>query len=178
MGIYVTNGVANTNSKYHRKPVGNGFIDVFDQLRQVPLMLWVCSTLVLMPGRQTTIISAEFLLPTPGAGAANAYGIRLNTSSTVTTTLTGNIVGGTVANSIQSTSTATGTQVAGIFVSTSIATVTSNTITQPDCGRRNGNNHGRIGCRYRFYQCNSDQQCKCRTRFSTSAIRMLRQPLL
>ena len=61
-------------------------------------------------------------------GAANVYGIRLNTLSTATTTVSSNLVGGTVANSLQSTSTATGTQVAGIFVSTSIATVSSNTV--------------------------------------------------
>lgn len=63
-------------------------------------------------------------------GAANVYGIRLNTGSTVTTTISNNTVGGTVANSLQSTAAAatTGTQVAGIFVSTSIATVNGNTI--------------------------------------------------
>ena len=61
-------------------------------------------------------------------GASNVYGIRLNTSSTATTTISSNTVGGTIANSLQSTSTAIGTQVAGIFISTSIATVSSNTI--------------------------------------------------
>jgi hypothetical protein len=63
-------------------------------------------------------------------GAANIYGIRLNTSSTATTTISNNLVGGTVANSLQSTAAAAtaGTQVAGIFVSASIATLTSNTI--------------------------------------------------
>ncbi|HEV7783520.1 MAG TPA: hypothetical protein VGO58_19735, partial [Chitinophagaceae bacterium] len=61
-------------------------------------------------------------------GAANVYGIRLNTSTTVTTTIQNNTVGGTVANSLQSTSTATGSQVAGIFCSSSNATVTGNTI--------------------------------------------------
>ncbi len=63
-------------------------------------------------------------------GAANVYGIRLNTSSTATTTISTNLVGGTVANSLQSTAAAAtaGTQVAGIFVSTSIATLTSNIV--------------------------------------------------
>lgn len=61
-------------------------------------------------------------------GAANVYGIRLNTTTTVTTVLEDNIVGGNIPNSLQSTSTANGTIVSGILVSTSIATVRRNIV--------------------------------------------------
>ena len=55
-------------------------------------------------------------------------GIRYNTVAGATSTLQSNTIGGTVANSLQSTSTATGSQVAGIFSSTSIGTINTNTI--------------------------------------------------
>jgi trimeric autotransporter adhesin len=63
-------------------------------------------------------------------GAANVFGIRVNTSSTVATNLANNLVGGTVANSLQSTAAAAtaGTQVVGISISSSIATLSGNTI--------------------------------------------------
>ena len=63
-----------------------------------------------------------------GTGAIGLYGINVNTTTTATSTFQNNIIGGTVANSIQNTSTATGSQVAGIFLSNSVATVSGNTI--------------------------------------------------
>ncbi|MFZ4058125.1 MAG: T9SS type A sorting domain-containing protein, partial [Ferruginibacter sp.] len=61
-------------------------------------------------------------------GAANLYGIRFNTTTTVTSLISNNKVGGTVANSMQSTSSSTATTVQGILATTSIATVTRNII--------------------------------------------------
>jgi trimeric autotransporter adhesin len=61
-------------------------------------------------------------------GASNVYGITYNTSSAATTTVQNNTVGGTVANSMQSTSTATGTVVQGLLASTSVSTATGNVI--------------------------------------------------
>jgi len=61
-------------------------------------------------------------------GASNIYGIRCFTSSGVTWTCNSNTIGGTVSNSINSTSTATGTIVCGIFNSAPACTATSNTI--------------------------------------------------
>ena len=63
-------------------------------------------------------------------GAANVFGIRLNTSSTATTLISNNTIGGSIANSLQSGAAAAtaGTQVVGIYVSTSISTVSGNTI--------------------------------------------------
>ena len=61
-------------------------------------------------------------------GAANVFGIRVNTSSGVTFTCQNNTIGGTVANSIQSTSTATGTTVQGIKNDNPIGTITGNTV--------------------------------------------------
>jgi trimeric autotransporter adhesin len=63
-------------------------------------------------------------------GAANVFGLRVNTSTSVTTSFSNNVVGGTVANSLQSTAAAatTGTQVVGILTTRTIATLTGNTI--------------------------------------------------
>ncbi|MFN8274462.1 MAG: GEVED domain-containing protein [Flavobacteriaceae bacterium] len=61
-------------------------------------------------------------------GAVSIYGLRANTSSGVTWTATGNTIGGTVANSISVTSTATGCIVSGINNVSPAATFTGNTI--------------------------------------------------
>jgi len=61
-------------------------------------------------------------------GATNVYGLRCNTGSTVTWIATDNIIGGTVANSLQSTSTAGGTTVEGILNSNPAATFLRNTV--------------------------------------------------
>lgn len=62
-------------------------------------------------------------------GAANLYGIRFNTSSSANTTVQNNTIGGSIANSLQSTGASTGNQqVVGIFSSTSNATVSGNII--------------------------------------------------
>ncbi|MBZ5640358.1 MAG: hypothetical protein LAO51_16580, partial [Acidobacteriia bacterium] len=61
-------------------------------------------------------------------GAANVYGIRVNTSTSVTFTCQSNTVGGSVANSIQTSSTATGTIVHGIDDVSPAATITGNTV--------------------------------------------------
>ena len=61
-------------------------------------------------------------------GAAIVYGIRVNTATGVATTMTNNKVGGTVANSIQSTSAATGSLVHGIRLDLSNGSVVSNTV--------------------------------------------------
>jgi 6-phosphogluconolactonase (cycloisomerase 2 family) len=71
-------------------------------------------------------------------GAANIYGIRVNTSSSVTFTCQNNTIGGTVANSIQSTSTATGSTVQGILNSNPAATVTGNLIRNLTAGGGTG----------------------------------------
>ena len=61
-------------------------------------------------------------------GASNIYGLRVNTGNAVTLSFQNNTVGGTVANSLQSTSTATGTVVQGILNSNPIGIITGNTI--------------------------------------------------
>lgn len=61
-------------------------------------------------------------------GACNIFGIRCFTSSSVTWTCTSNIVGGTIANSISSTSASTASQVMGIYNQSPAATITGNTV--------------------------------------------------
>jgi hypothetical protein len=61
-------------------------------------------------------------------GAAILTGIRINTLSSVPSTFQSNVIGGSAANSMISNTTATGSQVFGIFLTTSNSTVTNNTI--------------------------------------------------
>ena len=61
-------------------------------------------------------------------GACIIYGLRVNTSTSVTSLFQNNTIGGSVSNSIYSTSTANGSLVAGIFLTSSNGTVTGNTI--------------------------------------------------
>jgi hypothetical protein len=127
MGIYITNGLANTNSNTFGSQVATGSLVYATTSASAADMQAIFNFSVDAWTANTNNIGG-LTASNAGAGAANAYGLRLNTSSGVTTTLNGNTIGGSVANSIQSTSTATGAQVAGIFVSTSIATVSNNTI--------------------------------------------------
>ncbi len=127
MGIYVTNGVAITNSNTIGSQAATGSLTYATNSASAADAMGMFNFSIDAWTANNNLIGG-ITSANAGAGAGNAYGIRLNTSSTVTTTLSGNTIGGTVADSIQSTSTATGTQVAGIFTSTSIATVSSNTI--------------------------------------------------
>lgn len=127
IGLYITNGVAITNSNTIGSQSATGSLVYATTSASAADMMGIFNFSVDAWTANTNNIGG-LTSSNAGAGAANAYGIRLNTGSGVTTTLNGNNVGGAVANSIQSTSTATATQVAGIFVSTSIATVSNNTI--------------------------------------------------
>ena len=62
------------------------------------------------------------------SGTLSFYPVRINTLSSVISTVSNNIIGGTVANSIQNASTATGSQVIGFLMTTSDAVMTNNTV--------------------------------------------------
>jgi hypothetical protein len=62
------------------------------------------------------------------SGACSIYGIRYGASATANTTVQSNIVGGAVANSLNSTTTSSASQVAGIFASNSNSMVSENTV--------------------------------------------------
>lgn len=77
--------------------------------------------------RNNTI--GSFIANNAGAsGTFIFYGLRANTSSTKTSTISGNLIGGTTANSISSSSTSTAAQMFGIQIATSAGVITSNTI--------------------------------------------------
>jgi hypothetical protein len=61
-------------------------------------------------------------------GGGSIYGIRYGAAAAANSTIQNNTVGGTVANSLNSTTTSAATQVAGIFASNSNSTVTGNTV--------------------------------------------------
>jgi Secretion system C-terminal sorting domain len=61
-------------------------------------------------------------------GSITFYGIRANTGTGVTATISGNTVGGSVANSINNTATSTSSRVFGISLDNPISTVTGNLV--------------------------------------------------
>jgi Domain of unknown function DUF11/Thrombospondin type 3 repeat len=69
-----------------------------------------------------------FTVSDSNTGAANFYGIRANMPSSVTFNCNNNTIGGAIADSISSTTTATGTTVQGILNSSAQGTITGNTI--------------------------------------------------
>lgn len=75
-------------------------------------------------------------------GAGNIYPIRGFTSSTVTTLCSNNTVGGSVPNSIQSTTTSTSSVINGILFATSILTARENTIQNLTAGGGTGTTTG------------------------------------
>ncbi len=130
IGIYVDNGVVTTNTNTIGSDVVTGSISYSSGsvspsdvcgLFNSSTDAWTAS------GNNIGGITAS----NTSTGAANIYGIRVNNSGTgITSSILNNNVGGTVADSLQSTAAAAtaGTQVAGIFVSSSIATIAGNTI--------------------------------------------------
>jgi subtilisin-like proprotein convertase family protein len=60
--------------------------------------------------------------------SAIIYGIRINTGNALTSTIQNNIIGGTIANSIQNNANSNTAQIIGILNGNSISTITGNTI--------------------------------------------------
>jgi trimeric autotransporter adhesin len=127
MGIYISSGPANTNGNMigsqssinsitYSSSSGTDTSDVYG-IYNLSLDTTVAN------GNMIGGITASNFI-----GASNIYGLKVNTLDSVTSTLTGNTVGGTVANSIQSTSTANASQVVGIELRASMATVHQNTV--------------------------------------------------
>lgn len=73
-----------------------------------------------------------------GTGAANVTGIKSGTTTSISLVVSGNTIGGTVANSMQSTTTANGTQVIGLFLNGPSSTITGNTIRNLTAGGGTG----------------------------------------
>ena len=129
MGIFVNNGVAITNNNTIGSQSATGSITYSTSSASASDVIGIFNfSNDACTANNNTI--GGITSSNTSTGAANIYGIRVNTSSTVVTSISNNLVGGTVANSLQSTAAAAtaGTQVAGIFVSTSITTLTGNTI--------------------------------------------------
>ncbi len=103
---------------------------LYIRLLQLQVILWVCSILVASQlDSRIIIILVVSLYANSSTGASNLYRIQGKYRAVaITTTFSGNTIGGTVANSLQSTSAAAATQVVGFFLSTSIGVFTNNTI--------------------------------------------------
>jgi trimeric autotransporter adhesin len=118
MGIYIANGVVisnnNTISSLSYSTSSTATSDV-NGIFNFSTNAWTANNNVLF-----NITAAN-----TSTGAANIFGLRVNTSSTVATNLSENLV-----NSLQSTASAAtaSTQVVGILITQSIATLTGNTI--------------------------------------------------
>jgi trimeric autotransporter adhesin len=124
MGIYIANGVVISNSNTIGSQSTTGSLmystsatagsDVYG-IYNFSSNAWTANNNVIFNITATNT----------STGAANVFGLRVNTLSAVATNLSENLI-----NSLQSTAAAAtaGTQVVGILVSSSIATITANTI--------------------------------------------------
>lgn len=83
-------------------------------------------------------------------GAASVYGITQFSGGALAATMTGNVIGGTIPHSMRSTTTATASQVVGIAVASSIATINQNTVRNLSAagGTGTGNDASVIGIRF------------------------------
>jgi len=127
IGIYVSNGVTNVNSNTIGSQGSTGSISYssssastsdVDGLFNFGSDNWTTNS-----NNIGGITAAN-----TSTGASNIYALRGNTTSSVSWTATGNTIGGTVANSIQSTTTSTSSIVNGIANLSANGTFTGNTI--------------------------------------------------
>ena len=127
-GILVSNGLANTNSNTIGSQSATGSLvfstttttatDVIG-LYNFSSDLWGCSS---------NTVGGISVTNAGASGTFIVYGIRANTGTSVALTASTNLVGGTIANSIQLNSTGTASQVIGIHTQNAPAVFTSNTI--------------------------------------------------
>ncbi len=127
MGIFVSNGLTNANGNTIGSQAATGSFNFSTTSASAADVIAMFNFGVDNWTTNNNLIGG-ITAANLGAGAANAYGLRINTGAAVSWTATGNTIGGTVANSIQSTSTATGTVVNGMLNSNPIGTITGNTI--------------------------------------------------
>ena len=127
-GIYISTGLVNANGNTIGSTTTNGAISYTTSSASATDIIGIfsfgSSALIVNNNNIGGITAAN-----SSTGACNIYGIRYNTGSGVTTTVQGNTIGGTVANSIQSTAVgSTANIVYGILATTSNSTIVGNSI--------------------------------------------------
>jgi trimeric autotransporter adhesin len=127
MGIFISNGLVNTNNNTIGSQGATGSLVFSTTSASAAEMIGLMNF-----GVDSWTVNNNNIggitVTNAGAGAGNATGIRWNTGGTVTTTISGNTIGGTIANSIQSTSIAAAAQVIGINALNAITNASLNTI--------------------------------------------------
>lgn len=127
MGLYPQTGLINTTGNTVGSQTATGSITVSSSSTSTGDTLGIfnfSSANSTISGNNIGGITAT----NSSTGSAVLGGIRCDLISSVTCTVSNNLVGGTIANSLNNTATATGSRDYGIETATSINTVTGNTI--------------------------------------------------
>ncbi len=128
MAILVTNGTANTNSNAIGSQSATGSL-VFSTNTTTATDVYGIYNFSFDNWTATSNTLGGLSVTNAGAsGTFVIYGLRANTSTSLSFTGTSNTIGGTIADSIQLNATGTASQVIGMHTSNALAAFTSNTI--------------------------------------------------
>ncbi|QQS34342.1 MAG: hypothetical protein IPM50_07195 [Acidobacteriota bacterium] len=128
-GILINNGLATTNSNsIGGQGVSGGSLTFSTNTTNATDVHGIFNFSFDITNAASNNIGGITVTNAAASGTFVFYGIRLNTGTTVAGNLTSNLVGGTVANSIQLNATGTASQMIGIQTSNAPAVFTSNTV--------------------------------------------------
>lgn len=128
IGILVSNGLATTNNNTIGSQSATGSLTFSTNSTSPTDAIGIYNFSVDITNAANNNIGGISVTNAAASGTYVIYGIRLNTGTAVAGNLTSNLVGGTVANSIQLNATGTSSQVIGIHTSNAPAVFTSNTV--------------------------------------------------
>ncbi|MFC4263740.1 T9SS type A sorting domain-containing protein [Ferruginibacter yonginensis] len=128
LGILVSNGVANTNNNTIGSQSTNSSLVFSTNTTAATDVIGIYNFSVDIANMVSNNIGAISVTNAAASGTFIIYGIRINTSTSVTATLTSNTIGGSLPNSIQLNATGASSQIIGIVTPNAPAIFTSNTI--------------------------------------------------
>jgi len=128
VGILVTNGLANTNSNLIGSQSATGALNFSTTTTTGTDIYGIFNFSVDDWTANSNNVGGISVTNAGASGTFLLFGMRANTSTTKAFNAASNNVGGTVANSIQLTSTGASSQVIGMITNNAISTWTSNTV--------------------------------------------------
>lgn len=128
IGILISNGNALVNANTIGSQSATGSLVVTSTGTAAADMIGIYNFSVDNCTVSNNLLGGMSLTTAATTSGAIVFGVRINTGTTLTAAVTGNTIGGTVADSIRSATTSTGTQVIGIITPNAAATFTGNTI--------------------------------------------------
>ncbi len=128
IGILISNGLATTNNNTIGSQSATGSLVFSTTTTTATDVIGLYNFSVDVTNAANNTIGGISVTNAGASGTFIVFGIRINTGTGVAANLTSNLVGGTIANSIQLNATGTSSQVIGILTSNAAAVFTSNTV--------------------------------------------------